>query len=982
MRMMLSLLAAVAAVAVGIMTASGSGRQGSNPGFEVLLRSRRFTPQRGTNAETRDALRTAGASALTAGRKKIHALIQLGEIPGAGRREELARAGVELLTYLPNYAWLAALPADDPLRSASLPGVRWVGTLAAEDKLHPSLRRGELGAWAYDKGSGLAVVLVQLFRDAGLDAGEEAVRKHGGRVIGEAALINTLVAEMPSSALNPLAAEDIVEWIEQPIPPLQPINAENRAIVGANTLQMVPYNLDGSGVNVLVFDVGRADSHLDLNSHMDYGDSTPFDASYHHPTHVACTLCGNGTAAYNNRGMAPAANLLSMGFEWDDAGVFLYTNPGDIQNDFDYAKNTWLPSADLVNVSLGTNTAWNGFPCSYEGNYGLTDQLLDSIVRGSLGEPFIMAWANGNERGGACGSSYHTTAPPACAKNPIQSGATDESDAMSSFSSWGPTDDGRIKPVICSPGVNVLSCTSGSSYGTLSGTSMASPTTAGIIALMLQQYRATYATAGEFLPSSAKALLIHTAVDLGSTGPDYQFGYGRINGVAAVDQIIAQNLREESIGAPGEIHEYSIAVSPGTPELRVSLAWDDPPGTLVAVKKLVNDLDLELVAPGGAAHSPWVLDPASPGDPARTGVDSLNNQEQVLVSSPSAGSWKIRVRATVLPDAPQAYSIVFPGAAGIAPSVAAGATPTPTATSNGYYEAMTNGDFESGAAPWAWSGSAVRTPSPHSGSYAARLGGTNDGSLSQQLSVPSIATGATLTYWVRMDTSESTHPWDFLDVELRDGSNSTLTTLQSLSDGDGFYQGSWRQETFALGADYAGRTARIVFQADVDSMVNTYFSVDDVSLTICYSGTLPTPTPDATGTPPPTPTPTPTPLVDLIMSSGNPAVGQPFNISVKVEPIARFFDAWGVILGPGNRVYSFTLGQPGILRTGAVPLAVNVPGLDAPYAALLYSIPAIPNGSQGNYTVIAGLTPPGTIPRGPQDAIPGYVDTETVAVAP
>ena len=74
---------------------------------------------------------------------------------------------------------------------------------------------------------------------------------------------------------------------------------------------------------------------------------------------------------------------------------------------------------------MGTNVAPNGFDCNLEGNYGATSQLLDSIVRGSAGEPYVMTWAAGNERGsGRCGTLYNTTAPPAGAKNPIQVGAT------------------------------------------------------------------------------------------------------------------------------------------------------------------------------------------------------------------------------------------------------------------------------------------------------------------------------------------------------------------------------------------------------------------------------------------------------------------------------------------------------------------------------------------------------------------------------
>jgi hypothetical protein len=523
-----------------------------------------------------------------------------------------------------------------------------------------------------------------------------------------------------------------------------------------------------------------------------------------------------------------------MGLEYDGTGVFLYTNPGDIQNDLNYAKNTWSYSADLYNASIGTNTVeW--FPCSYEGNYGATSQLVDAIVRGSLGEPFIAVWANGNERRlPDCGSTYHTTAPTACAKNPIHAGATDSSDdSMSSFSSWGPCDDGRLKPTLSAPGVNVMSCNDSNWYESMSGTSMASPTTAGIIALMLEQYRDTYSTSGEFLPSTAKALLMHTAVDLGHTGPDYQFGYGRIDGVAAVDTIMARDFREETITAQGQIDEYTITVSGSPTQLKASLAWDDPAGSLAAIKKLVNDLDLELQAPNGTIYYPWVLDPSNPGNPATLGVDDINNQEQVVVNSPVTGTWTVRVKGATVPDAPQDYSLVFPGADTAPKNTTPGggsSDPPPTSCS----EALTNGGFESGTSPWVWSGSATQSSDhAHSGTYSGRVGGTSDGSFYQEIAVPSDFYTGTLTYWVRMDTSE-TSPWSaYFDLEIRDGSDNVLTTLQSLNDSDSYYQGTWRQEAFTLGSEYAGQTIRLRFGAKVDSLVNTYWTIDDVSLDTC-----------------------------------------------------------------------------------------------------------------------------------------------------
>jgi len=771
---------------------------------------------------------------LTQGAVKIHTILQLDYIPTPEQKEQLRQQGIELLTYIPNYAWLAAVPATNPAQVADVSGVRWVGSLTVQDKLQPELQAQELQPWAYDPASELIALLIQFHRDISLEQGSAVVKAHGGKVVDQVTLINTLIVHLHKDKVSALAAEDTVEWIEQPLPLLEPINDGNRARAGADTLQAPPYNLDGTDVDVLVYDGGRVYSHSDLDSKRTWGDTALFSE---HATHVACTVLGDGTINSTYRGMAPNAELLSMGFEDDGTGVFLYTNPGDIQNDLDYAKNTWSPSADLFNASIGTNTAPNGFPCSLEGNYGATAQLVDAIVGGSLGEAFIAAWANGNERGsGRCGTTYRTTAPPACAKNPIHSGATDSTDdSMSSFSSWGPCDDGRLKPTISSPGVSVMSCNDSNGYTSMSGTSMASPTTAGVIALMLEQYRATYSTSGEFLPSTVKALLMHTAVDLGNAGPDYQFGYGRIDGVAAVDAIMARDFREETITAHGQIDEYTITVSGSPSELRASLAWDDPTGSLAALKKLVNDLDLELQAPDGTIYYPWVLDPSNPTSPAATGVDDINNQEQVVVNSPMNGTWTVRVKAATVPEAPQDYSLAFPGADTAPKSTTPGGGPPPPPPTF-CSEAITNGDFESGPSPWVWSGSAAQSSTyAHSGTYSGEVGGTSNGYFYQQIVLPSDFYTGTLTYWIRMDTTTGGGYYDWFEAEILDESDNTLTTLQVLHDGDSYYQGTWRQETFTLDSEYAGQTIRLYFEADVTTVSPTYWYIDDVSLDACHA---------------------------------------------------------------------------------------------------------------------------------------------------
>ena len=126
------------------------------------------------------------------------------------------------------------------------------------------------------------------------------------------------------------------------------------------------------------------------------------------------------------------------------------------------------------------------------------------------------------------------------AKNILTVGAIDGGDVvptkptdikMSAYSSWGPTDDGRIKPDIVGIGENILSASSNSddAYVTLTGTSVSAPNVAGSL-LLLQEYYARKNYGFMMRSSTLKGLALHTANEAGTTqGPDYQFGWGLLN---------------------------------------------------------------------------------------------------------------------------------------------------------------------------------------------------------------------------------------------------------------------------------------------------------------------------------------------------------------------------------------------------------------------------------------------------------------------
>jgi hypothetical protein len=247
-------------------------------------------------------------------------------------------------------------------------------------------------------------------------------------------------------------------------------------------------------------------------------------------------------------------------------------------------------------------------------------------------------------------------AVPAGAKNVIAVGATDDADAIASFSSWGPTDDGRIKPELCATGIGVTSCVTGGGYATYGGTSMSAPATAGVTCLILQKWHQMFPGAADPLPETMKAILINSATDIGPVGPDYQTGYGVVNALKAVQNLVGGGVFESALEI-GETFTHTFTVPAGLSALDVSLAWSDLPAVGNVIPTLVNDLDLELQAPNATLYYPWKLRPANPGLPVITGVDSVNICERVHVAGPMAGIWTLRVRGRLNGSPSQTFGL-------------------------------------------------------------------------------------------------------------------------------------------------------------------------------------------------------------------------------------------------------------------------------------------------------------------------------------
>ncbi|GAB5416703.1 MAG: hypothetical protein Crog4KO_21920 [Crocinitomicaceae bacterium] len=233
------------------------------------------------------------------------------------------------------------------------------------------------------------------------------------------------------------------------------------------------------------------------------------------------------------------------------------------------------------------------------------------------------------------------------AKNIFAVGSSNNDGDLTGFSSRGPAKDGRILPHIVAPGPG--------------GTSHASPNLAGIFGQLNHAFQYHYATTP--FAGMLKAIIMNTADDMENPGPDFRTGFGHVNARRAYEVVKAGQFYYNSI-SNGASNQHSITVPANTKKLKVMVYWVDYEATAgISTRSLVNDIDIELENPTGTIYQPWVLnptfDPVLLDLPAERGTDTLNNNEQITIDNPIAGTYQLTVNGTLIPQGPQQYFMTY-----------------------------------------------------------------------------------------------------------------------------------------------------------------------------------------------------------------------------------------------------------------------------------------------------------------------------------
>lgn len=639
-----------------------------------------------------------------------HYIIETAHVLRDSEREDYALRGIEIQRAFPNNRYVVRAASDIDL--ADDPNVLRVAHFAASQKLQSSAIHAAANARATFIRVGVLFHDDVAFADA-----QNAIAAAGGAIERPFAIgfepMRRISARVPATAIETLAADERVFVVTGPMPRMKNENADAAALSQVNVIQKAPYGLTGKGMTLSLFELASADStHPEFGGRLHIHFTGGGEGDKQHATHVAGTIGAAGLVP-RATGMAPEATI--EGYQACDECDWLADKQQKLSaigssadnNSWGFTLGWWNDDPDA-----GGLWTWTGFPELF-GAYEILASTLDNIARcandactkttttlfvhssgneadknGPSGAPFphrhkdddwktisdetfcYSADGSGTDcpvgicSAGAvhCEKTRHPDNGPytslnfvAASKNTVAVGAVDVNRGIASFSSRGPTRDGRLKPDLVAKGVGQYSTLPSNSYGIASGTSMSSPVVTGITGLLAQQWKQTFANAVA-PPYILKGLLIAGAEDLGLPGPDFTYGFGLVNAKNSVDLIIndaAQGKRiRTSQVAQGASVEIPFAV-PTAQKVRVVLTWFDPEVPIIdpdeiSSKALLNDLDLKVIGPDGTTSLPYVLNAATPTVAATRGRNALDNTEEVEIANAAAGNYKLVVTGTTI----------------------------------------------------------------------------------------------------------------------------------------------------------------------------------------------------------------------------------------------------------------------------------------------------------------------------------------------
>ena len=552
----------------------------------------------------------------------------------------------------------AKLPGDLATLQAiaALPEVAGLGAVPKERKVTAAFARETLAAPAYER----TPVFITLMTEDPQGSWRRRLEELGAVVGRFDPAIRAYAAHIANTDLDAIASQDFVLAIE----PIGVVRATHDTAVPAMGVDALRRHegspglfsgTAGASVPIAVMDTGLNINHLDIATNRgsicgaNFVNFVPrVDAADlwvdegRHGTHVTGTFVGNGYVESRYAGMAPGVQHIRFGKVLTHFG----TGTSDaVLRAMDFlarpsscAEVGWSNArrAKPLVVNMSLSASGNVF----EGR-GVDERKLDAVVW-SHRQLYVVAQSNEDVR---AFSNYGT------AKNSLAVGAVRDSGYLATFSSRGPTADGRLAPQIVATGVDIHSAQGGGSRGnyvSFDGTSMAAPSVAGVAVLLMDAVQAHREH-----PALTRARLMASAIkpDVwldspnrfpadNSNGPgalQIQYGLGK---VSARTSVLNRNQPDGWVSGgavsnldDGEYAHHDIEILDNTSRLDLVMTWDEPPTDTIG-QAVLNDLDLWLDRDGDCGS-------AACGE--RSSTSRKDNVEWIILRDPPPGPYRVKI---------------------------------------------------------------------------------------------------------------------------------------------------------------------------------------------------------------------------------------------------------------------------------------------------------------------------------------------------
>lgn len=578
---------------------------------------------------------------------KYYVWLQVNQLLTQPQIDLLKSTGIQLFDYLYDRTYYASIPSNYNFNQLYSLGVYGIMPVHIGSKLDPSVFSAKIThPWAVEKDS-LIQVNVTYFPVVN---NTTLLADLAGKYMLEGTAKSGYIEGSFSMALslrqiNLISQHPLIQFIEAVEAPPVPEDRQATTDIRTNVLNTSEnyaggLKLTGKYVNLSIGDDGSIDEHIDFKGRImrNLGANTP---SATHGDHCAGIMAGGANLNPEIIGNAP------------ESRIYAYSN----FNDFSAFPSLYnVDSVRVTSHSLGQN-------CNdgYTSNARANDQQIRLY-------PSLMhvhsAGNSGNTNcGGLSGGWMTITGGFKSGKNVIAVANVSKADIIDVTSSKGPAKDGRIKPDISAVGTNVNSTQPNNTFAVLSGTSMACPAVAGSLALLNQAYR-NLNSGNEPKSGLLKAIMLNTADDLGNEGPDFTYGWGRVNNRRAVELLNSGRFITGTI-TQSQTNSHTINIPNGVAQAKIMIYWTDYEAAAGSTRPLINNLDAVVISPNSTTFLPWQLYAGeTPTDFscsawAVKGTDTLNNVEQISIDYPATGNYQVNVTGSQVPQGPQEYFIVY-----------------------------------------------------------------------------------------------------------------------------------------------------------------------------------------------------------------------------------------------------------------------------------------------------------------------------------